>query len=323
VAGSLPGLIDLYEEHKDHRDNFEILAFHDNTVKDFTELDKKLVKVKAANWGGRDLPFPILLDATGATIQTWGITHFPTTVLIDPQGKLIGEVGADALEQKLPPLPKERRAIKALDRQVTIAMDDLPLGAAIDVLSNSGNSGNVKIHQDPAALKRAGITADTRVPLSLSGALSLRSWLELTLSPFDLTYRTGDDGIHVIFADKPAAREKAPSAPQEACAQRLAKRLAEPVSFEFKNTPLRDVAKQLETLTGESFLVDPVARQKGKVALTTPVTGSAKNVPLGQALADLLRPAGLRFVVSHELVLFTTLADEARQKETSGGKSGE
>ena len=86
----MPGLIDLYEAHKKDREKFEILAFHDGTVKDFADLDKKLEGPRQKYWGGRDLPFPILLDATGQTIKDWGVHAFPTTLLIDPEGKLVG-----------------------------------------------------------------------------------------------------------------------------------------------------------------------------------------------------------------------------------------
>ena len=35
----LAELIDLYEDHAGERDKFEVLAFHDGTVKDFAEMD--------------------------------------------------------------------------------------------------------------------------------------------------------------------------------------------------------------------------------------------------------------------------------------------
>ena len=92
MAGSLPHLSEIYEDHKDHRDRFEVIAFHDASVKDFKELDQKLTTVKKTYWDGKDLPFPILIDATGKTVKDYGITGFPTTILIDPDGKLVGQV---------------------------------------------------------------------------------------------------------------------------------------------------------------------------------------------------------------------------------------
>ncbi len=82
-------MADFYEKEKS--DRFEILAFHDASVKNFAELDEKLAAVKEKHWKGRDLPFPILLDESGETVKQYGIHAFPTTILIDPDGHLVGE----------------------------------------------------------------------------------------------------------------------------------------------------------------------------------------------------------------------------------------
>jgi hypothetical protein len=85
----LPELTSLYTKHADKRDRFEVLAFHDPSAKTFEDLDKRLPKLKEQFWKGQDLPFPILLDSTGQTLKAWGIQGFPTTVLIDPEGRLV------------------------------------------------------------------------------------------------------------------------------------------------------------------------------------------------------------------------------------------
>jgi hypothetical protein len=91
----------LYEHRKDQRGEFEILAFHDESAKDFAELDAKLEPIADRIWKGKSLPFPILLDSTGETVRLYGIEHFPTLVLIDPQGRVVGEVGEEMLEEVL------------------------------------------------------------------------------------------------------------------------------------------------------------------------------------------------------------------------------
>jgi hypothetical protein len=87
----LPKLIDLYEKYKDLRGKFEIVAFHDDRAKTLDELDQKLAekKIVEQKWGGRPLPFPVLLDETGTTVKTFGIRAFPTILLVDPDGKLV------------------------------------------------------------------------------------------------------------------------------------------------------------------------------------------------------------------------------------------
>jgi len=101
VGGSLPRLMEFYETHKADRDRFEILAFHDKTATSFEELDEKLKPVIEKRWKGKSLPFPILLDASGATVKNYGIQGFPTIVLIDPEGRVVKGGSEAMLEEKL------------------------------------------------------------------------------------------------------------------------------------------------------------------------------------------------------------------------------
>ncbi|MCL4198134.1 MAG: redoxin domain-containing protein [Phycisphaerales bacterium] len=92
--------MEFYNEHLDD-DRFEIIAFHDARAKTFEELDEKCAGVKEKHWGGKDLPFPILLDSTGETIKQYDITAFPTLILFDPEGRLVGHAPLDTLKQAL------------------------------------------------------------------------------------------------------------------------------------------------------------------------------------------------------------------------------
>ena len=92
--------MDFYDRHKDERERFEIIAFHDGSAKTLEEVDRKTADVQEKLWK-RPLPFPVLLDATGETTKRWGVHAFPTTVLIDPEGRLVRGGGEKLLEQKL------------------------------------------------------------------------------------------------------------------------------------------------------------------------------------------------------------------------------
>ena len=97
----MPGLIDFYEQHQDD-ERFEIIAFHDASAKTFEELDEKTAKAQEKLWGGRELPFPVLLDESGSTIEQFGIRAFPTMILVDPEGKLVGQThGVDELKRRV------------------------------------------------------------------------------------------------------------------------------------------------------------------------------------------------------------------------------
>ncbi|MDH3591523.1 MAG: redoxin domain-containing protein, partial [Planctomycetota bacterium] len=91
----------LHEKYEALRDRFVVLAFHDATVKNFAELDEKLEPIRKKRWGGKALPFPILLDPTRATIKAFGISAYPTNMLIDPAGRVVKGNAEKNLEQKL------------------------------------------------------------------------------------------------------------------------------------------------------------------------------------------------------------------------------
>jgi hypothetical protein len=93
--------MDFYEKHAASRDRFEILAFHDSRAKDFAELDEKMKPIIENQWKGRSLPFPILLDATGKTLERWGIRSFPTLVVIDPEGNVVRGGTVEMVEKAL------------------------------------------------------------------------------------------------------------------------------------------------------------------------------------------------------------------------------
>jgi thiol-disulfide isomerase/thioredoxin len=297
-------MIDFYEDHAADRDKFEIIAFHDGSVKDFSEMDEKLVGTKRAVWHGRDLPFPILLDAQngerGATIKTYDIHSFPTTLLIDPEGKLVGEIALETLEKKLPPIPIAKRIPRALDRNVGMGFDSTRLDKSVELFSQFAR---IPITLDAESLKSAGVDPSTVVPLKLSGLLSLRSWLELILDPLGLEAKPGPEGLVIAkAATDPARRE--PSKVQQDSALRIEEVLAKKAPFEFKNAALEDVAQFFEQQTGENFVLDPAGRKAKLIDPAVVVSGSDKGLPRRQAIENLLKPLGLKLIVKDEVVVF-------------------
>ena len=93
--------MEFYEKYKDHRDKFEIFAFHSASAKTFKELDEKMKSVVEKAWGGKDLPFPSLLDATGQSLRNFSIKALGTHVLINPEGKVVRGNGERTLEEEL------------------------------------------------------------------------------------------------------------------------------------------------------------------------------------------------------------------------------
>jgi hypothetical protein len=292
-------LIDLYEAHKNNRDKFEILAFHDGTVKDFAELDKNLESPRKRFWRGRDLPFPILLDATGETVKNWGIHAFPTTLLIDPEGKLVGEAREEELEEKLPPLPMSVRVARALDRSVGFSVEDATLVQSVSLLSTVAH---VPIRLDTDRLKEVGVTPETRVPFQMSGMVSLRSALNLLLAADGLMYEQDDKGL-VIRGRKAGATPVGITEGQRATAKRIEQALDQKVDFDFKDKPLVEALRFFEGKTQENFVLDPRDRKAGLFDRKMTVSGSGKGLPLRQALQRLLDPVGVQFTVRDEVIV--------------------
>ncbi len=65
------------------------------------ELDQRVDAAKQRYWKGRDLPFPLLLDASGQTLARFEVHAFPTLFLIDPEGRLVGPAELKDLKRVL------------------------------------------------------------------------------------------------------------------------------------------------------------------------------------------------------------------------------
>jgi hypothetical protein len=68
------------------------------------KLDAVLTETREDYWHGRDLPFPVALvnaeksrhagagtDARSAAAADYGVRYYPTTILIDPNGRVVGD----------------------------------------------------------------------------------------------------------------------------------------------------------------------------------------------------------------------------------------
>jgi thiol-disulfide isomerase/thioredoxin len=293
----MPDLIDIYEMYADHRDKFEIIAFHDSSVDTFADMDGKLKPIKASLWSGRDLPFPVLLDDGRQTEKAYSIQRWPTAVLIDPDGKLVGEVDASKLEEKLPKLPAGVRAGRALDKMLSYGVDEPTLTEFGKIVLGQTL---VPVKLDLPALKAKGVDPDAKVPLTLAGAVSLRSWFNLVLAADGLTVRPDGDALLVTPGPRPPE-----SKGQLACAEHLKAVLDKPLDFDLKGKTLVEVCQYFEGATRENFVLDPAARRAGAVDPKAVVTGSAKGQPLRDGLKTLLDPLKLEVVARDEVIVIT------------------
>jgi hypothetical protein len=308
----LPELIALYEDHAEHRDKFEVFAIHDESVKSFDELDKKLTSIRKQYWQGKDLPFPVLLDAAEKTEKLYGIRAWPTGLLIDPSGKLVGEAGVSELEAKLPRLSAWKTWVRHRDMAKNIFWSFEPgeytLGKFAEVLKRWTNC---EVDLDADAVKACDLTSDGPLPGALFGReVTLRSVEELLLAPHGLGVEPAADGNKLVIT-KRSATKVAESYFQKLRGKDLTDRLdrgtagKEAKPLDIKDQLLIEAVK----LVGREFdlpvgldakamnakILDPMAK----------VSGSIVPGDLRKSLITMLNPLGLTVEVRNEVILVT------------------
>ena len=78
-------------------------------------MDPRLEELEAERWNGEPLPFPILLDATGETVDKLGISGLPTLLVVDPEGKVVRGASERLLASKLEDLRRRRAKAAPVD----------------------------------------------------------------------------------------------------------------------------------------------------------------------------------------------------------------
>lgn len=89
----MPELFDLHDRYKDRGVVFVGVHVDGNGACPTVEkLDAKLAGIRERVWKGRDVPFPVALypdkDDGGGPAEVYGVTGYPTTVVIDKKGRV-------------------------------------------------------------------------------------------------------------------------------------------------------------------------------------------------------------------------------------------
>ena len=101
--GAMPELISAYDRYKDKP--VAIVALHDQSIQSAALYDRRMKEVIRQAWNNRELPFAVALDSPepdvptgdsaigrGMTCKRYEIKGFPTTLVIDQEGKVVGQV---------------------------------------------------------------------------------------------------------------------------------------------------------------------------------------------------------------------------------------
>ena len=86
----MPKWFDLMDNPK-VKNKLEVLAFHSPDGASYDQISPALNQIIRDSWQGRKPNLTFTFDRTGETHKAWGISAYPTTLLIDPAGRLVGE----------------------------------------------------------------------------------------------------------------------------------------------------------------------------------------------------------------------------------------
>ena len=102
MSGSLPNLFEFTDRFEERSERFAVVTVHAPDVESFEELDPHLERLLEKRWDRSAFPFPILLDASGETVKRYGVSGYPTSLLIGPEGTVLAaKDGQRKLEELL------------------------------------------------------------------------------------------------------------------------------------------------------------------------------------------------------------------------------
>jgi len=292
-----------------------VFAIHDPGVKSFSELDKKLASIKTKYWQGKDLPFPVLLDTEGKTGKLYGIHAWPTGLLIDPSGKLVGETDVAGLEAKLPRLSAAKIWGRQRDIQKNYFWSFEPNEYTLNKFADGLKRwARCEVTVDADAVKASGLTSDGPLPgVVLGGQITLRSIEELLLTPHGLGLEPSADGNNLLITRHPRqpAVKNAESHSQKLRAKELEERLDRPAardeskSLEIQEQPLVEAIKRVSREFDLPVGIDAKAMRDKILDPMAKVSGRIGPGELRKSLLKTLNPLGLTIEVRSEVVLVT------------------
>jgi thiol-disulfide isomerase/thioredoxin len=121
----MPVLMEIHDKFKDK--GVVVLGVHvdvDGDVNTAAKLDEKIARSRKTLWNNRDLPFPVALTTgtetpdgyDGQACAQYGVLAYPTTILIDRRGNVVGDFDATDIKD----------ATDGIKRQIKIDQKDEP-----------------------------------------------------------------------------------------------------------------------------------------------------------------------------------------------------
>ncbi len=105
VAG-MPALMEIADRFRGQP--VEWVSVHTPNIKTFQDLDRGMEACRKQSWNGRELPFTTVIDRpvtgaeySGQTSRQFGVVEWPTLIVVDQQGRVVGSVSKKDLEKTI------------------------------------------------------------------------------------------------------------------------------------------------------------------------------------------------------------------------------
>jgi beta-lactamase regulating signal transducer with metallopeptidase domain/thiol-disulfide isomerase/thioredoxin len=105
-VNDMPKLMDVAEQFRGKP--VQWLSVHTPNLKTFEQLDQGIATCQEKSWNKRTLPFTTVLDRpvsgneySGKTSQRFGVAEWPTLIVVDRKGRVVGPVGKNKLAETI------------------------------------------------------------------------------------------------------------------------------------------------------------------------------------------------------------------------------
>jgi hypothetical protein len=271
----------------------EIISIHDQAAESLAELDKKTESLEKRFWEGRDLPFPILLDKDNLTIKRYGVNSWPTTLLIDPEEKLVGRFfRLSDMEKNLPNISDEDYADLTLNSTPNWGFEG-PVDLK-ESLPRFASAFGLEVAFDPSSKE----ALKTKVHFNSGPGTSMAGFLNSMLEPIGLAFQVRGRTLTIVKSDKALFQPSRARYAERRIREALSKKLD--VGFDGE---LRNLIITSQDWTGnENIVPDPKSMMQAKIDLKAKVSFNGKGRPFGKALEETVQPLDLRVEIRNEAI---------------------
>ena len=295
----MPKLAGLYKEHEDQRDQFELIAIHDSSVKSLVDLDETMETILGEAWTPE---FPLAIDKADRTRTAFSVSGKSGYLVVSPDGRIVGDSLRD-LEKNLPRRKPSVVIANCFDVKDTAhySWRTTTVGNALKFFSG-GLGQEVQLDSETAAT--SNISMESPVALFLAKArLSMRSQEQLMFRPMGLRIEAHDSSGEIVLRRATGGDEPLSQVQKEAH-QQLEKRLQGHVGLDLCNLVLSDnsLAEAVERIATH-FELSMGIHHSALDLTTQQVSGVIQNDALRASLNELLKPLDLCVAVQCELVM--------------------